>query len=56
MSGICRFLSTNETVREAFARIGEVTDVHIVTDRTSGQIAGVRLCDDGDASRGPKSD
>jgi RNA recognition motif-containing protein len=27
-------------VREAFARIGEVTDVHIVTDRTSGQSRG----------------
>src|SRR5580700_9122340 len=32
--------STSETVREAFARIGEVTDVHIVTDRTSGQSRG----------------
>jgi RNA recognition motif-containing protein len=38
--GNLSFSSTNETVREAFARIGEVTDVHIVTDRTSGQSRG----------------
>src|ERR1700722_12962761 len=38
--GNLSFSSTNETGREAFARIGEVTDVHIVTDRTSGQSRG----------------
>jgi RNA recognition motif-containing protein len=38
--GNLSFSSTSETVREAFARIGEVTDVHIVTDRTSGQSRG----------------
>src|SRR5882672_10680477 len=38
--GNLSFSSTGETVREAFARIGEVTDVHIVTDRTSGQSRG----------------
>jgi RNA recognition motif-containing protein len=38
--GNLSFSSTNETVREAFSRIGEVTDVHIVTDRTSGQSRG----------------
>jgi RNA recognition motif-containing protein len=38
--GNLSFSSTTETVREAFARIGEVTDVHIVTDRTSGQSRG----------------
>src|ERR1035438_7324206 len=38
--GNLSFSSTNETVREAFARIGEVTDVHLVTDRTSGQSRG----------------
>jgi RNA recognition motif-containing protein len=38
--GNLSFSSTNETVREAFARIGEVTDVHIVTDRASGQSRG----------------
>jgi RNA recognition motif-containing protein len=38
--GNLSFSSTGETVREAFSRIGEVTDVHIVTDRTSGQSRG----------------
>src|SRR5580704_7380520 len=38
--GNLSFSSTNETVREAFARIGEVTDVHIVTDRATGQSRG----------------
>jgi RNA recognition motif-containing protein len=38
--GNLSFSSTVETVREAFARIGEVTDVHIVTDRASGQSRG----------------
>jgi RNA recognition motif-containing protein len=38
--GNLSFSSTSETVREAFARVGEVTDVHIVTDRTSGQSRG----------------
>jgi RNA recognition motif-containing protein len=38
--GNLSFSSTVETVREAFASIGEVTDAHIVTDRTSGQSRG----------------
>jgi RNA recognition motif-containing protein len=38
--GNLSFSSTSETIREAFSRIGEVTDVHIVTDRTSGQSRG----------------
>ena len=38
--GNLSFSSTSETVREAFAQIGEVTDVHIVTDRASGQSRG----------------
>ena len=38
--GNLSFSSTAESVREAFARIGEVTDVHIVTDRASGQSRG----------------
>ena len=38
--GNLSFSSTSETVREAFSRIGEVTDVHIVTDRASGQSRG----------------
>ena len=38
--GNLSFSSTVETVREAFTRIGEVTDVHIVTDRATGQSRG----------------
>src|SRR5215469_5296137 len=38
--GNLSFSSTVDTVREAFERIGEVTDVHIVTDRASGQSRG----------------
>jgi RNA recognition motif-containing protein len=38
--GNLSFSSTVETMREAFARIGEVTDVHIVTDRATGQSRG----------------
>ena len=38
--GNLSFSSTNETIREAFSRLGEVTDVHIVTDRATGQSRG----------------
>ena len=38
--GNLSFSSTVDTVREAFTRIGEVTDVHIVTDRATGQSRG----------------
>ena len=38
--GNLSFSSTIDTVREAFARIGQVTDVHIVTDRATGQSRG----------------
>jgi RNA recognition motif-containing protein len=38
--GNLSFGSTAETVREAFARVGDVTDVHLVTDRMTGQSRG----------------
>jgi cold-inducible RNA-binding protein len=38
--GNLSFGSTVDTVREAFTRCGEVTDVHIVTDRMTGQSRG----------------
>ena len=38
--GNLSFSSTVETVREAFAAIGEVTDVPIGTDRATGQSRG----------------
>lgn len=38
--GNLSFHATTETLRSAFAALGEVTDVHIVTDRDSGQSRG----------------
>ena len=38
--GNLSFSATAETVREAFASAGTVTDVHIVTDRMTGQSRG----------------
>jgi RNA recognition motif-containing protein len=38
--GNLSFSSTVDSVREAFSRLGQVTDVHIVTDRASGQSRG----------------
>jgi len=38
--GNLSFQSTNDTLREAFTAHGEVTDVHVVTDRDSGQSRG----------------
>src|SRR3954451_18205389 len=38
--GNLAFQATTESLRSAFASIGEVVDVHIVTDRDSGQSRG----------------
>jgi RNA recognition motif-containing protein len=38
--GNLSFQATTEVLREAFAAVGEVTDVHIVQDRDSGQSRG----------------
>jgi RNA recognition motif-containing protein len=38
--GNLSFSATTESVREVFARVGEVTDVYIVTDRATGQSRG----------------
>jgi RNA recognition motif-containing protein len=38
--GNLSYQATSETVRSAFAAMGEVTDVHVVTDRESGQSRG----------------
>jgi|SRR6185312_825611 len=38
--GNLSFQSTKETLQAAFAPFGSVTDVHIVTDRDSGQSRG----------------
>src|SRR5512142_2879533 len=38
--GNLSFHSTTEAVRSAFAAQGDVTDVHVVTDRSTGQSRG----------------
>ncbi|HKO51191.1 MAG TPA: RNA-binding protein, partial [Polyangiaceae bacterium] len=38
--GNLSFHSDTEAVRAAFTQYGEVTDVHIVTDRATGQSRG----------------
>ena len=43
------FDATQEMLREAFAQSGQVTDVHIVTDRESGQSRGFAFVTMGNA-------
>ena len=38
--GNLSFNADNEAVRQAFAEVGAVTDVHVVTDRDSGRSRG----------------
>jgi RNA recognition motif-containing protein len=38
--GNLSFQASTDSVRAAFSEIGEVTDVHVVTDRDSGQSRG----------------
>jgi cold-inducible RNA-binding protein len=38
--GNLSFNATNDTVRAAFAPFGEITDVHVVSDRETGQSRG----------------
>jgi len=38
--GNLSFHSTEQTVRDAFSQFGSVSDVHLVTDRTTGQPRG----------------
>ena len=38
--GNLSFHTSSDAVREAFSRFGEVTDVHLVTDRQTGQARG----------------
>ena len=38
--GNLSFRATAESIREAFAAAGEVTDVHVVLDRETGQPRG----------------
>src|ERR1700742_3632423 len=47
--------ATTETLRSAFASIGEVVDVHIVTDRESGQSRGFGFVTMGTAQEAAKA-
>jgi RNA recognition motif-containing protein len=49
------FSATTETLREAFASSGEVADVHIVTDRESGQSRGFGFVTMGNAHEAAKA-
>lgn len=49
------FSATTETLRHAFASLGDVTDVHIVTDRESGQSRGFGFVTMGNAHEAAKA-
>lgn len=49
--GNLSFHSTSEAVRELFSQHGTVTDVHVVTDRQTGQSRGFAFVTMGDASQ-----
>jgi RNA recognition motif-containing protein len=53
--GNLSFQSTAETVRAAFAPHGEVSDVHVVTDRDSGQSRGFAFVTMGSAAEAQKA-
>jgi len=38
--GNLSFNSTEETVRDAFAEVGDVSEIHLVTDRETGRLRG----------------
>jgi len=48
--GNLSYQATSESLREAFSACGEVTDVHIVQDRESGQSRGFGFVTMGSAS------
>ena len=52
--GNLSFQSTDESLRAAFAQCGEVTEAHIITDRTTGQSRGfgfVTMANSADAQK-----
>lgn len=48
--GNLAFSATEQTLRDAFANSGQVNDVHVVTDRDSGQSRGFAFVTMGNAS------
>jgi cold-inducible RNA-binding protein len=53
--GNLSFSTTSEALRAEFAALGEVTDVHLVTDRDSGQSRGFGFVTMGSASDATKA-
>jgi RNA recognition motif-containing protein len=53
--GNLSFSATSDSVRNAFAAIGEVTDVHLVTDRQTGQPRGFAFVTMGTAQEAAKA-
>lgn len=53
--GNLSFHSTTESVREAFTPHGDVTDVHVVTDRQTGQSRGFAFVTMGDDAQAHKA-
>jgi RNA recognition motif-containing protein len=53
--GNLSFNATKDTVRTAFAAFGDVTDVHVVTDRETGQSRGFGFVTMGTAEAAQKA-
>jgi RNA recognition motif-containing protein len=53
--GNLSFQASNESVRAAFSQFGEVTDVHVVSDRETGQSRGFGFVTMGSASEAAKA-
>jgi cold-inducible RNA-binding protein len=53
--GNLSFSTTSETLRNEFAALGEVTDVHLVSDRDSGQSRGFGFVTMGSAAEATKA-
>jgi len=53
--GNLSFQASSDTVREAFTPFGSVTDVHVVTDRESGQSRGFAFVTMGTAQEAAKA-
>ena len=53
--GNLSFSATADSVRTAFAALGEVTDVHLVTDRETGQSRGFAFVTMGSSDEAQKA-
>jgi RNA recognition motif-containing protein len=53
--GNLSYQATTESVRAAFAQLGEVTDVHVMSDRETGQSRGFGFVTMGSAAEAAKA-